>query len=267
MALLPTVVRWIVMELDLRDKVAIVTGASTGIGRATALLFADEGVQVVGLSRRPPDEMRARIEHYVADLEDPDVPAESIEKIVAKYDRLDVLVNNAAVYWPGTHFIDESEEAWMKMLNLNLMAAVRMTRAALPHLEATGGCIVNVTTVNSRVPSPSTPAYSASKAALLNMSKAVGIEYVNRGIRVVTVSPGLTATPIWLGAGGAAQMIADRDHLDVEVVTKDVAASTPANRYLSADEVARVIVFLASPVASGVTGAEVVVDAGLTPMM
>jgi NAD(P)-dependent dehydrogenase (short-subunit alcohol dehydrogenase family) len=127
--------------------------------------------------------------------------------------------------------------------------------------------IVNVASVNARVPSPQASAYSASKAALLNFGKSVAIEYASQGIRVVTVSPGLTATPMWLGDGGIASQIADWGAGEPEAIAAATAASTPLGRFLTPEEIASCICFVASPRASAVTSTEFVVDGGVTTTM
>jgi NAD(P)-dependent dehydrogenase (short-subunit alcohol dehydrogenase family) len=127
--------------------------------------------------------------------------------------------------------------------------------------------IVNVASVNARVPSRQGSAYSASKAALLNFGKSVAIEYASQGIRVVTVSPGLTATPMWLGDGGIASQIADWGAGEPEAIAAATAASTPLGRFLTPEEIASCICFVASPRASAVTSTEFVVDGGVTTTM
>lgn len=253
------------MVLGLGEKVALVTGASTGIGRATALLLAAEGAQVVGVSRRPPEEPVNGVTHFGADLSDSEAPARAVAHTLEQHGRLDVLVNNAAGGKVHDGFLDEDLDSWVATLNLNLLAAVRMMHAAMPHLLVRGGAIVNVTSVNSRLPADDAPAYSASKAALLNLGKAVATEYAARGIRVVTVSPGLTATPMWLGADGVASQVAAKSGGDASEVADAAAKGTPLGRFLTPEEVAACICFAVSERASALTGAELVVDGGVTP--
>jgi NAD(P)-dependent dehydrogenase (short-subunit alcohol dehydrogenase family) len=255
------------MDLSLRGHVAVVTGASTGIGRATSLALASEGVRVVGASRRPPIGEVEGISHLEVDLSQADAPARMIDQALQLHGRLDILVNNAATGRLGSGVLAADDDAWSEALGLNLLAVVRATQAAIPHLLAQGGVVVNVTSVNARVPSYQAPAYSASKAALLNFGKAVATEYASQGIRVVTVSPGLTATPMWLGAGGVASQIAALEEGDPEAIAAASAASTPLGRFLTPEEVASCICFVASPRASAVTGTEFVVDGGVTQTM
>jgi NAD(P)-dependent dehydrogenase (short-subunit alcohol dehydrogenase family) len=255
------------VNLNFEGKVVIVTGASSGIGRAAALAFAAEGAKVVGASRRSPREHVEGISHFEVDLSDVNGPERMIEHAVQLHGRLDVLVNNAAAGQIHPGFRDESDEEWISTLNLNLLAAVRSIRAALPHLLVHGGVIVNVTSVNGRLPTFQAAAYSASKAALLNLGKAVSIEYVEQGVRVVTVSPGLTATPMWLGPDGIAHQIAQMAGGEPESISSGAAADTPMKRFLTPEEIADCVCFVASTRASAVTGTEFVVDGGITPTM
>lgn len=255
------------MDLNYDGKVAIVTGASSGIGRATSLALAAEGATVVGASRRRPGEKVDGISHFEVDLSNIDGPAKLIDHVIQLYGRLDILVNNAALGQVIPGFLDESEDAWVSTLNLNLLAAARAIRAAMPYLLVQGGVVVNVTSVNGRVPTFQAPAYSASKAALLNLGKAVANEYVNQNVRVVTISPGLTATPMWLGPDGIARQVAQLNGEDPETIASTAAEETPMKRFLTPEEIANCICFVASSRASAVTGTELVVDGGLTQTM
>ena len=247
--------------------VAVVTGASTGIGRATALSLVGEGARVIGASRRPPDTAVDGISSMEVDLASDGAPAEVVQRAIELHGRLDILVNNAARGEVSPEPLDQDDHLWSETLNLNLMAAVRTTRAAITHLLVSGGVIVNVTSVNSRIPAAQAPAYSASKAALLNFGKAISAHYAGRGVRVVTVSPGLTATPMWLGADGIAAQVEALGAGDAASIAEDAASSTPLKRFLTPEEIANCICFVASPRASAVTGTELVVDGGITDSM
>lgn len=253
------------MDLNISGQVAVVTGASTGIGRATAVALAAEGVKVVGVSRHAPDLQIDGVTHFVADLAESDAPARMIEHAAELHGRLDILVNNAASGAVFQGFLAETPDEWSATYELNLMAGVRAMHAALPLLVERGGVIVNVTSVNSRLPAEDGASYSAMKAALLNVGKAVATEYAAKGVRVVTVSPGLTATPMWLGTDGVAAQIAALQGSTLDEVAEATAASTPLRRFITPEEIAHCICFLASSRASAVTGAELVVDGGLTP--
>jgi NAD(P)-dependent dehydrogenase (short-subunit alcohol dehydrogenase family) len=250
------------MDLGLQGKVALVTGASTGIGHATATALRDEGAIVVGVSRRLPESPAPGVDHRTADLSLPGASATVVEGVVADHGRIDVLVNNAAHGFLAAGFVDDDVVSWQETFALNLMAAVEAMRTALPHLEARSGAIVSVTSVNARWPAADAPAYSASKAALLNATKNVANEYVGR-VRANVVSPGLTATPMWLGDTGIAAEIAARNGGSAAEVAAQAAQSTPLRRFLQPEEIAAAVCFLASPKASAITGAELSVDGGL----
>lgn len=220
---------------------------------------------MLGVARRPPECELPGISHLSLNLADIAAPQKMIDHAIALHGRLDILVNNAAMARLSDGFLGDAPAQWTETLELNLLAAVRAMQLAIPHLLKSNGVIVNVTSVNSRMPSKEVPAYSASKAALLNVGKAVANEYAGRGVRVVTVSPGLTATPMWLGPEGAARQIAAKTGGDADAIARDTAAGMPLGRFLTPEEVANCICFMVSPRASGVTGAELVVDGGLTP--
>lgn len=178
------------MDLQLRGKVAVVTGASAGIGLAVCEALAVEGSVVVGGARRPAERAVDGVEHVIVDLATPAGPEQLIAQAVDRHGRLDVLVNNAGRGEVSDGFLDEGDEHWAATLELNLHACVRAMRAALPHLVDRGGAIINVASINARLPALGVAAYSASKAALLSAGKSVANEYARRGARVVTVSPG-----------------------------------------------------------------------------
>ena len=255
------------MDLQLDGKVAVVTGASTGIGRATALALVAEGASVVGASRRPPSDDVKGITSVLVDLASIDGPEDVVRQAMELHGQLDILVNNAATGEISLDPLEQDDRVWIDTLNLNLLAAVRATRAAMPHLLVSGGVIVNVTSVNGRSPAAEAPAYSASKAALLNFGKAMSSHCASQGVRVVTVSPGLTATPMWLGPDGTAARLEGLGAGDAAAIAEGAANSTPLKRFLAPEEIANCICFVASPRASAVTGAEFVVDGGITQTM
>jgi NAD(P)-dependent dehydrogenase (short-subunit alcohol dehydrogenase family) len=157
------------------------------------------------------------------------------------------------------------EEQWRETLDLVFLSAVRMTNVALPALLKNGaGVIVNVSSRNGRVPVPSVPDYSAAKAALNNYSKGLARQHAAEGLRVVTVSPGPTATPMWLGPDGAAVQHAARSGTDAEAVVRRTEAAMPHGRLARPEEVADLIVYLASARAGSVSGIDILIDAGLT---
>ena len=171
------------MNLELHGRVAVVTGASRGIGLAITRTLLDEGARVVATSRRRSPELDALagdLVHVPADLMDPAAPAEVVARAVEAFGGLDILVNNAGGPPPGDAlphdgFLGRTDEHWRAMLEFNLLATVRACRAALPLLVERGGTIVNVSSGNGREPSPFNVDYSAAKAALMNLDEgAVG---------------------------------------------------------------------------------------------
>ena len=167
------------MELGLQDRVAVVTGASRGIGLAVVQALAAEGVRVVAGARTSSPEIDAlvdggRVRAVAVDLADPQGPA---ELVVEAGDRVDILVNNVGAAPPRLDgFLEITDEQWTSSLNLNLLAAVRTTRAALPLMPAPGSAIVTVCSVNAIYPDPAVLDYCAAKGALLNFSKSLSKE-------------------------------------------------------------------------------------------
>jgi NAD(P)-dependent dehydrogenase (short-subunit alcohol dehydrogenase family) len=245
------------VDLSLAGKVCLVTGSTAGIGFEVATRLAAEGAHVVTTGRR--DEGPGEL-HVAADLTERDAPTRIVAATVERFGRVDGLVNNAG----GTDIRKLSEltdDDWQRSFELNLMTAVRTTRAALPHM-ATGSAIVNVSSTAAKRPSLGMPDYSVLKAALLSYSRLVADLHAADGIRCNAVTPGPTASDAWLGAGGLAEQQGDRD----QVLAK-VAAGRPLGRLAEPGEIADVIVFLLSPRAAYVTGAAWSVDGGTVPII
>jgi NAD(P)-dependent dehydrogenase (short-subunit alcohol dehydrogenase family) len=161
-------------------------------------------------------------------------------------------------------FLSLTDDDWLWGLTINFLAAVRTTRAALPHLLDRGaGTIVSTCSVNAILPDPLVIDYSAAKAALLNFSKSLSKEVGPRGVRVNTVSPGPVATPLWLGEDGVAATVARASGGEAGDIAKQAAANAVTGRFTRPEEVADLIVLLASDRAGNVTGADFVIDGGL----
>jgi 3-oxoacyl-[acyl-carrier protein] reductase len=238
--------------------VAIVTGGSRGIGRAICLALAEEGCDVVLCARgeealrSTETELQARGANalgVVADVSRPD----DIERLVAtakdRFGRLDVLVNNAG----GARHFDE-DSAWLEAMQMNLMAAVRTSRAVVPYMrEAGGGAIVHIASIYGRESGGST-IYNAAKAAMISHAKNLALELAPAGIRVNSVAPGSIRHP---GGSWDRRVIADP-----EGMARFVAENIPSGRFGAAEEVAAAVVFLASSRASWITGACLNVDGG-----
>jgi NAD(P)-dependent dehydrogenase (short-subunit alcohol dehydrogenase family) len=245
------------VDLGLAGKVCLVTGSTAGIGLEVARRLAAEGARVVSTGRRDggPGEL-----HVAADLTERSEPARVVAAVVDRFGRLDGLVNNVG----GTdirRLEDLTDDDWQRSFELNLMTAVRTTRAALPHLQA-GSAIVNVSSSAAKRPSTGMPDYSVMKAALLSFSRLVADLHAKDGIRCNAVTPGPTATEAWLGPGGLAEQQGARD----EVLAR-VAAGRPLGRLAEPGEIADVVVFLLSERAAYVTGAAWSVDGGTVPII
>ena len=258
------------MDLGLTGKRAVVTGASKGIGLVVARTLAAEGAFIVAGSR----ETSEGLEELVASGKASDVqvdlasdagPSQLIQTAL-EGGPIDILINNAGAVTPRTAGSGSvTDEQWDFSLNLTLMAAVRTARAALPGMiEAGQGSIVNTASVNASLPDPLVIDYSAAKAALVNFSKALSKEVGPHGVRVNTVSPGPVATDLWLGHQGVASTLSNalgRTPTDYE---QDAVRDTATRRFTTPQEVADLIVFLASDRSANITGADYLIDGGLT---
>ena len=262
------------MDLHLSGKRALITGASKGIGLAVARALAQEGVRVVGGARRPSVELSSPAEqypvHYVpVDLATADGPAHLVSEALATLGGLDILVNNVgAAQTRVDGFLSVTDEDWTQSLNLTFLAAVRTTRAVLPNLlKQKSGTIVSICSVNAFLPDPAVIDYSAAKAALANFSKALSKEVGPKGIRVNTVSPGPVATDLWLGSEGVAATVARAHGGEPETVARQAAEGMLTGRFTQPQEVADLVLLLASDRTGNVTGADFVIDGGLITTM
>ena len=259
------------MNLDLAGKVAVVTGANKGIGLAVTRSLAAEGAHVVAGARHASPELTALagVHAVQVDLAEPGGPGRLVDEAVSTFGGVDVLVNNVGAVRPRLEgFLALTDEDWDWALTVNFLAAVRATRAALPHLlDRGGGTIVSICSVNAVLPDPGVVDYSAAKAALLNLSKSLSKEFGPRGIRVNTVSPGPVETALWLGDDGVAATVARAGGGSPDAVAKDAVAGTATGRFTTPQEVADVVLLLASGRAGNVTGTDVVIDGGLIPTL
>jgi NAD(P)-dependent dehydrogenase (short-subunit alcohol dehydrogenase family) len=248
------------MDLGLSGKACLVTGSTRGIGLETARLLVEEGARVVTSGRGYEPEVGEML-HVQVDLSEPDGPGTLVDAAALALGGLDVLVNNVG-FAIQARFEDVDDAEWDAMWQLNVMSYVRAIRAALPHLRASRGAIVNVSSTAGKRPSGGMPHYSVTKAAVLSLSRLVADLYASDGIRSNAVTPGPTATDAWLGEGGLADQQGDRE----EVLAK-VGAGRPLGRLAEPEEIAAVIAFLASPRAAYVTGAAWSADGGTVPII
>ncbi len=258
------------MDLQLQDKVAIVTGAGKGIGLAITKMLVDEGAHVVAASRTV-DTLAGldRVTPVAIDLIAPDAPGRLIAAAVEAHGRVDILINNVgAVRLRLEGFLGTSDEEFEWSLQMNFLTAVRATRAALgPMLEQGGGTIVNTASINAFYePDAGVIDYGAAKAALVNFSKSIAQEFGPKGIRINSVSPGPVATDLWLGEGGVADTVAKASGTDIASAREQIVAGMggfPTGRFTTPEEVATLVVMLASERTANVTGSEYVIDGGL----
>jgi 2-keto-3-deoxy-L-fuconate dehydrogenase len=237
--------------------VALVTGGASGIGAAVVSLLGSNGARVAALdvdvSAVPDGVLGVR-----ADVTDDDQVRAAVATVAEELGRLDVLVNNAGIGAQGT-VEGNSDDEWHRVLDVNLIGMVRVTRAALPHLRRSPSpAVVNTASVAAEVGLPDRVLYSASKGAVVAASRAMAADLLDDGIRVGWVNPGTADTP-WIGRllAKAEDPVAERAALE---------ARQPHGRLVSADEVAQAVCYLASPRAGSTTGTSLTVDGGLAAL-
>jgi NAD(P)-dependent dehydrogenase (short-subunit alcohol dehydrogenase family) len=247
---------------ELRGKVALVTGASSGIGRATALRFAEEGAQVtlVGRARSALAEVAAEIKAgggegfcVVADVTDEADAERVVRETIDDFGALDVLVNAAGILANGT-VETTTLSAWDEMLDVNLRAVFNLMRLGVPHLAARRGNVVNVSSVTGLRAFPNVLAYCVSKAGVDQLTRCAALELAPRGVRVNAVNPGVVVTDVHRRGG-----MSDENYGKFLEHSK---TTHPLGRVGDAREVAELILFLASERASWITGATYSIDGG-----
>ena len=255
------------MDLELTDKVAVVTGANKGIGLAITNALLAEGAYVVAgsLSTENLDALD-RVTAVPVNLLSDDGPALLVQKAVDEYGRLDVLVNNVgAVRIRVDGFLATTDEEFEWALKMNFFTGLRAIRAALePMLTQRSGSIVNIASVNSFFqPDAATVDYGVAKAAVVNLSKSLSQEFGPKGIRVNCVSPGQVSTDLWLGEHGVAEIFAKATGTDADTIRESATAAIATGRFTTPQEVATLVTLLASDRTANVTGVNYVIDGGL----
>ena len=237
---------------ELSGLAAIVTGGGSGIGLATARLLASRGAKVAVLDLKPGDEFTG----VAADVTDDASVRRAVVAAAGRLGGIDILVNNAGIGSIGT-VADNTDEEWHRVFDVNVVGLVRVTRAALPYLRASEhAAIVNTCSIAATAGLPQRAVYSATKGAVLSLTLAMAADHVHEGIRVNCVNPGTADTP-WVG-----RLLDQAD--DPAAERAALNARQPIGRLVSADEVAAGIAYLASPLASSVTGTALAIDGGMS---
>jgi NAD(P)-dependent dehydrogenase (short-subunit alcohol dehydrogenase family) len=243
------------MSGDFDGAVAAVTGGASGIGLATALLLAGRGARVAVLDLAP-DGVPAPLTGFRCDVADTPSVEAAVTGVVDRFGRLDVLVNNAGIGAQGT-VADNDDDEWIRVLNVNVVGMARVSRAALPHLRRSDrAAIVNTCSIAATAGLPQRALYSASKGAVLALTRAMAADHLREGIRVNCVDPGTADTP-WVSR------LLDQAE-DPAAERAALAARQPSGRLVTAEEVAHAIAYLAGPYAGSTTGTHLAVDGGMS---
>ncbi len=253
---------------ELSGKIALVTGGTKGAGKSIAERLLKAGAIVIITARNAPEETNEKLHFISADLSKPTGTQKVVDEILAKYGRLDILVNNlGGSETQGGGFAVLSDEDWEQTIQTNLLAPVRLDRAFLPQMiKRKSGVIIHIASIQGKLPLyDSTLPYAAAKAGLINYSKSLSNEVSPKGVRVLTVSPG------WINTSASKAMmerIAKSSNISAEQATQsvmDALGGIPYGRPAQPEEVAELIGFLVSPRANYLTGTEFVIDGGTIP--
>ncbi len=249
--------------MKLKDKVALITGGSEGLGKATAILFAKEGAKVIITGRTESKLQNAveeakqqgvEIDYLVGDVSDEQRTIETVDHILEKYGKIDILFNNAGVLYAAvTHETDT--EIWDRIFDINVKGTYLMTKHVLPHMLEKGyGCIVNNSSVVGLKAVPGIAAYNASKGAVTQLTRSTALEYADKGIRVNAICPGTIETPmVW----GMLDSMEDRNAAE-----EMFKSFHPMGRLGKPDEIAHAVLFLCDDNIGFMTGTMLSVDGG-----
>jgi len=246
----------------MKDKIAVVTGASSGIGRATAALFAKNGSDVVAFGRNEAELSALRdksrngsgsVRIHLGDITEMSQVDRLVSETIGHFGRIDVLVNAAGIIKSG-NIEDTTLDDWDKMMNVNLRSVFYLTQKCAPHLETVKGNIVNVSSVTGTRAFPNVLAYCVSKAAIDQLTRCSALELAQKGVRVNAVNPGVVVTNLHKRSG----MTED----DYQKFLAKAENTHPLGRAGTPEEVAELIYFLASEKASWITGVTYAIDGG-----
>lgn len=257
--------------MEFANKVAIITGAAGGIGKAVAIQMAKQGARLVLADQKTEESKKTleelkniteNVEFIIGDLTKESTCQTLIDTAILRFDKIDILINNAGITGTPAPVHLMSEEMFRHVLDSNIMIAFYCSKLALPHMmEAKTGSIVNVASVAGMTGFPGHSAYVTSKHGLNGLTRNMALDYAPYNIRVNSVNPGTTQTPM---LDEAKEFLAKKAKNSEDEPSISGKMVSPQNRTASADEVANVITFLASGKASNVTGAIVPVDGGFT---
>jgi 2-keto-3-deoxy-L-fuconate dehydrogenase len=240
--------------LPLSGLRAVVTGGASGIGAAIVHRFLAGGAQVAVLDRVTSGANREALA-VTADVSDDDSVRTAIDEVARTFGGIDIVVNNAGIGAQGT-IADNADDEWHRVFDVNVLGAVRVTRAALPHLRASeAAAVVNMCSIAATVGLPQRALYSATKGALVALTRAMAADHLAEGIRINCVNPGTADTP-WVNR--LLDMAADP-----QAERAALAARQPHGRLVTPDEVAAAVAYLVDPAASSTTGTSLAVDGGL----
>lgn len=249
--------------MRLNDKVALITGAGSGIGQATALLFAREGARVLVADRteaaaRKTAEMAegGKVMPVRADVTQSDEVQTMIDTCLRRFGRIDILCNIAGI-GSTQNVVETPEELWEQVFAVNARGVFLCCKYAIPHMvEAGGGAIVNMASVAGQIGIPNRAAYCAAKGAVILLTKSIAVDYVKQGIRCNCVCPGTVDSP-WV-----ARLVSNTS--DPVAARTALEARQPMGRLGTPDEIAQAVLYLASDDAAFITGSELVIDGGWT---